>query len=413
MAYKRSLFRILMPVLTLLVGVIVMVGLVSSRGAPRKAEKRESGALVRVVEAKRVSHTVVLSVTGTAQPARSVTIIPQVDGMLKYVSDSLVEGGIFPEGKVLVKIEDVDYRLNVERAGAALATAEYELAKIESEARVARRVWNEAGAKGEGEAQSPNPLVIYTPQLKRARAGLVSAKAALTQEQVKRGRTVLRAPFNSIVRSESVELGQYVRAGSEVATLIGTDAIEVVVPLKVDDLEWIDIPVAGSKAESSRATVSMEAGGRTHIWKGRVVRSLAEVDPDGRMMRVVVRVEDPYGLRSSLKRKSGPPLAAGSFVSVEIEGGRIDGVFAISRGALRDGSTLWIAEQGKSLKIKSVTPVRIESDVVIIREGITEGALVIVTDLSGAADGMKLRTHVEDGGVDKTEAIGDTEGVSE
>ncbi len=393
MGSGKKILKVLLPVILLLVGLSVLVGLVSSRKAPRKAEKRETGALVRVMEAKRVSHRIILSATGTARPSRSVTVIPEVSGRLKFVSDSLVQGGLFPEGKVLVKVEDVDYRLNIERAGAAMATAEFELAKIESEARVARNVWSASGVKST-DKENPNPLVVYTPQLKNARAGLASARAAYIQEQVNLERTVLRAPFNSIVRSESVELGQYVRSGTEVATLIGTDDIEIVVPLKVDDLRWIVIPEAGSDTKGSRATVSMETGGQSYIWKGRVVRSLAEVDPGGRMMRVVVRVEDPYGLKSKkrLRNKSKPPLAVGSFVGVEIEGGKMDGVFVVSRSALRDNSTVWTVGEDSNLKIRSVTPVRIESETVIIKEGLSDGIFVVTTDLSGAADGMKLRT---------------------
>jgi RND family efflux transporter MFP subunit len=377
-----------------------MAGLVSSRDAPKKLIKREKGALVRVVKVKRADYALLLKGTGTVQPARSVTIVPEVSGRLRYVSDSMVPGGMFTEGKVLMKIEDVDYRLNVERAMAALAMAEYELLKVEGEARVARSVWKSSTNAAEKGAE-PNPLVVHIPQLKRARAGLVSAKAALKQERINLERTVLGAPFNSIVRAESAELGQYVRAGVAVATLVGTDSVEVVVPLKVDDIGWIEIPGAGSEKPGARATVSMNTGGRVHKWHGRVVRSLGEVDPDGRMERVVIRVEDPYGLRSGSVAKSGsgvakPSLTLGSFVNVEIEGGSMRNVIVISRSALRDSNTVWTVLDGNSLKIVNVVPLRVEAKTVVLKSGLTDGAVVVTTELVGAADGMVLRT-VENG----------------
>ncbi len=397
MASGKKILKIAAPFLILIAGVAVMSTLVASREAPKKRPKRDTGALVRVAEVKRGSHRIVIAGTGIAQPARSVTIIPQVGGKLTFVSDSLVQGGIVPEGKVLMKIEDVDYRLSVERAKAAFVAAEFELAKVKGEARVARSIWKSAGKRSAALGGKPNPLTVFVPQLKKARAELSSAKAALAQERVNLERTVLRAPFNSIVRTENVELGQFVRVGTEIVTLTGTDNIEVLVPIKVDDLEWIDVPAAGSRKKGSHARVSIVAGGRTYKWNGSVVRSLGEVDPNGRMNRVIVRVEDPYGLKAGFKSNGRPPLVIGSFVDVEIDGATLHGVFNISRSALRDSYTVWTVEDGNTLKIRKVKPVRIEDKTVIIKEGLTDSALVVTTDLTGAADGMRLRTIVDNG----------------
>lgn len=388
--------KFVLPLVIIAVGIGIMAGLVSSRDAPKKQVKRETGALVRVVKVERVDYPLLLKGTGTVQPARSVTIVPQVSGRLRYVSDSMVPGGMFAEGKVLMKIEDVDYRLNVERAMAALAMAEYELLKVEGEAKVAQSIWK-SSIEGTEESAEPNPLVVHIPQLKRARAGLVSAKAALKQERINLERTVLGAPFNSIVRAESAELGQYVRAGVGVATLVGTDSVEVVVPLKIDDIGWIEIPGAGSERAGARALVSMNTGGRVHEWRGTVVRSLGEVDPEGRMERVVIRVEDPYGLRAASIAKSGngsarPSLTLGSFVNVEIEGASMQSVIVISRSALRDSNTVWTVVGGNSLKVVNVVPLRIEAKTVVLKSGLADGDIVVTTELSGAADGMALRT---------------------
>jgi hypothetical protein len=43
-----------------------------------------------------------------------------------------------------------------------------------------------------------------------------------------------------------------------------------------------------------------------------------------------------------------------------------------------------------------VSPLRIERDQVIVGEGIEEGELIIKTNISGAANGMKLRPMQEE-----------------
>ena len=153
-------------------------------------------------------------------------------------------------------------------------------------------------------------------------------------------RTAVHAPFAGIIRSESVDLGQVVRAGSPVAVLAGTDQGEIVVPLPLAELGWLQIPRPGASGEGSAATVQLTAAQTTHEWSGRILRSLGEVDPQGRMARVVVAIDDPYGLQS--RDAGGQQLAFGTFVQVILHGETLRDVAALPAAALRDGDRVWI-----------------------------------------------------------------------
>ncbi|MFQ5466286.1 MAG: efflux RND transporter periplasmic adaptor subunit [Thermodesulfobacteriota bacterium] len=394
---KKRIFKVLLPVLILAGGAGVTAVLVMSRPSPTRQERVDAGALVHVMAVAKGSKKVTVFGTGTVEAAREVTVIPQVSGRVTSLSAALVSGGFFRTGETLFEIERTDYRLAVERAEAARAAAEYELAKIESQARVARTEWERLGMEAPA---GPNPLVIFEPQLKDARAALKSAAAEVEQARVNLARTVIRAPFNCRVRSEEVELGQYVRAGTGVAELAGTDNAEITVPLALDELEWFSVPRQGRPA-GSKAEVVLRTNGTERRWEGRVARSVGEVGTKDRMMRVVVTVEDPYGLkRKSAGGAAGATLPLGAFVEVDIEGRELDGVVTIPRTALRDDSTVWTVGEDSTLHIRKIRPVRIEREEVIVSEGLGDGELVILTTLSGAAEGMKLRVvgGDEDGG---------------
>jgi multidrug resistance efflux pump len=103
-----------------------------------------------------------------------------------------VAGGFFRQGERLFSIEDTDYRLALERAEATRAKAEYELATIESQAEVARVEWERLY---EDSGEEPNPLVLYEPQLKNARAALASAGSSVRQAEIDLERTRVRASF--------------------------------------------------------------------------------------------------------------------------------------------------------------------------------------------------------------------------
>jgi RND family efflux transporter MFP subunit len=311
-------------------------------------------------------------------------VIPQVKGKVTYVAPSLVAGGFFKKGELLFRLEDADYRLALERAKAQRAGAELELERIKSLASIARAEWERISE----DDSEPNPLVVYEPQLKSAHAALASADAAIGQAELDLSRTKIRAPFNCLVRSENLDIDQYIKEGTSVAVITGTDTAEIIVPLSMDELGWIAVPRSGSKEEGSPATASLLIAGEKHEWQGRVTRSLGEVDQKSRMIKVAVEVNDPYMLKGE---DNGVALPVGSFVDVDLYGKTLKGVFRIPRAALRDKSTVWVADGEDKLRISSVTVVRRERADVLIGEGLKEGDQVILTTLAGASDGMKLR----------------------
>lgn len=387
MSRNTILLKIALPIAVILAGFAGMQIMVHSRAAPKKEVKESRGALVEVQSVEKRNLPVVVTGTGTVGPGQEASITTQVGGKVTYLAPGFVVGGLFAKGDLLFKIEDTDYRLAIDKAKAALTKAEFDLAMVEGQARVARIEWDRLKLEEKGE---PNPLVLYEPQLKNARANVGSAKAALAQTELDLARTSVFAPFDCLIRSEEIDLGQYVTVGKSVATVAGTGAAEIVVPLPLEELQWLAIPRKGRNGKGAPAKVKLTVGDRVLTWKGKVVRSLGEVDPRGRMARVVVAVADPYNLEKS-RGRDPRDLEIGMFVDVEIAGKELSGVFTIPRSALRDGDTVWTMDEERKLRIKPVTVVRREQDKIIVRDGFEEGDQVVLTNISGAAEGMKLR----------------------
>ncbi len=387
MSLRKAVIRIVIPILILGVGFFGMRFMELRKRPPKKEVKSSPGALVEVERVSRQSHKIIIYGTGTVQPEREIEIIPEVSGKVVYISPKLKAGGFFKKGELLFEIESIDYRLAVEKARAALTEAEFELTKIESQASVARKEWERLRLEEKGR---PNPLVLYEPQLRNARAKVGSARATLRMAELDLERTKLYAPFNCRVSSEALDIGQYVREGTSLGRLVGTDRAEIVVPLPVEELSWLKIPRHGGDRGGSPALIRVRTGDGVYNWQGRIVRSLGEVDPKGRMSRVVVAVEDPYHLRS--KPKDGKPdLETGMFVETLLYGREVNGVFAIPRKALREGSFVWIVGDRNRLNILPVEIVHRERETVFVKGEMEDGSRVVLTNLIGAAEGMRLR----------------------
>jgi RND family efflux transporter MFP subunit len=384
---KKSVFIKVLPLLIILTAAALMVFMIFIRPAPKKEVKENPGALAEISAVATVDHQITVSGTGTVHARQVATITPQVSGKVTYVSDNFVPGELFSKGQLLFKIEKVDYELAVERANAALAQAELELAQEESNAKIARMEWENLIRDKE---EKPNPLVLYEPQLKRARANVASANAAMKQARLDLERTHIYAPFNCRVRNEDIDVGQYIRAGSNVAVVAGTDEAEIIVPLSISELHWFQIPRSGRQIKGSSASVKVASGNSSYTWKGKIVRSLGEVDEKGRMARVVVAVKDPY--RLSMKRINGEPdLEVGMFVEVDIYGEKLSDVVLLPRDSIREKNTVWIADDQNMLRIRPVKILRNEKTNVIVQSGLSDGDRVVLTKIMGAADGMKLR----------------------
>ena len=388
MKTRSNIFKYSLPIIILAAGLAGTGSMMHSKTAPEKKTPRTMGTLVETLALQAEDHQVTIHVTGTVQPAVAVSIVPQVGGRVVHLADGFQEGRFFKKGQLLFAIESADYQLAVEKSRAEIARAEYDLAKVKSQARVARMEWERVNLD---QQTQPNPLVLYEPQLKNAQAALAGAKADLQQQLLDLERTRVYAPFNCRIRSKSVDVGQFVTAGQPVATVAGTDAAEIVVPVPLQELQWIDVPRSNRQARST-ATVHVHAGS-AHIWKGHIDRSLGEVDANSRMIRLVVTVDDPYGLRE--KDGRALDLAEGMFVTVTLEGKTLEDVFAVPVSALRNNGTLWLRAADGTLDIIPVQVLRREKQHALVRGELHAGQDLVTTQVSGAAQGMRLRLAKE------------------
>jgi RND family efflux transporter MFP subunit len=339
--------------------------------------------LVEVVPTELASVPVIVSGHGEVVPRVSVDVVPQIAGQVVEVHPKLVSGGFFSAGETLVRIDPRDYELAVERAQAAVARSLVSLQREQAEAEVAREEWDELHP-----GEDAPGLVIREPQIRQAEAELAAAEAELAVATLNLERTRISVPFDGVVVSESVDVGQFVGVTNRLARVYGTDVLEVRVPLKSGELAWFDLPSRGSES-STEAEISASFGGAFSTWTGRVTRMEAEVDQTSRMVHVIVEIEDPY--RASDER---PALLPGTFVDVRIFGRTLDGVVPIPRFAIHDGDKVWVYDDG-SLDIRTVRVLRSDRNQALVTSGLDGGELVIISSMDAVTDGMAVRNAGE------------------
>jgi hypothetical protein len=158
----------------------------------------------------------------------------------------------------------------------------------------------------------------------------------------------------------------------------------------VDELQWVAIPGPTEQQGSSVRIYHESAWGKGAFRTGRVERLMTDLEPEGRMARVLVTVKDPLQLESP--PQPFHPLILNSYVRVEIDGKDLANVVRVPRIALRDGGMVWVMKPDKTLDIREVKIVWGGNDHVYVSEGLSEGDLLITSNLSAPVAGMALRT---------------------
>lgn len=378
--------RFFLPAAITFAGVAFAGALYALRPQAARAPAEEVRTLVSLVEARPHHAHAKVDATGVVSPARQVSLAPEVSGALVEVSDEAVPGGRFEKGALIARVDPRAYRLAVTSAEATVRKAELDLEVERSRHAAAAREW---ALLGEGRPAEEAPLALREPQLATAEVAVAAARAALDKAKLDLERTAIRAPWNAVVTTENLEVGQIVGPSAPVIALIGTDQARVEVSLPVDRLPLLEIP--GLTGETgSAATIAQTLGdGGVVERRGAVHRLVGQLDPASRTATVLVLVEDPMG------EGSGLPLLPGAFVNLRFDGADREQVVEIPRVALHGGDTVWVAGADDRLARRTVALAWGEQDVVYVRAGLEPGDRVVVSSLSLPIEGMAVRTEAQ------------------
>jgi RND family efflux transporter MFP subunit len=392
---SSSLLKIVLPIFAILIGLGGAAYMMANKITPERIDSQELAEPVTVSEIWHTSEQVVITASGTVTAAQQVQIRPEVSGKIVAISNRLIPGGRFRSGEVIARIDERDYQVRLTAQHEVVASARLRLRQEQARQAVARQEWDLLEDSIPADKENRD-LALRIPQIEQAEAALAAAQAALTKAELDLERCTITSPFSSLVMRESVDLGQLISPQTEVATIIGTDAYWVQVSLPVADLTWIELP-SRRQNHGASAEVVYGAGELEIVRQGYVQRLLGDVDPAGRLARLLIVVENPLGLGDAAE--AGAPLLIGAYVTVRIAGRTVDNVVKVPRRALRevtvDGANgtregLWIMNQDDRLQTCVAEVIWRNADSVLVRNGFSDGERIVTSSIPTPIEGMKL-----------------------
>ena len=377
----RTLIKVVIPLLIVALGLGALKVMVSRKGKAQKEAPPPQVAYVEVQQLQRTSTPAYVHATGAVEAARQVVVTPQVAGEVVWMSPSLELGGRVSAGQVLLRIDPRDYELAVAQQRGNVRQAEVNLELEQGRGSVAAREWELLeGDRDPGDA----PLALRAPQLEVAKLALKAARAGLQRAELALERTQLRAPFNAVVVAENAEQGQVVGAGSQVATLVGTDRVFVRISVPLFELAVLSAPCGGEPPSPARILQDLGTG-RPAERQGVLHAVLGTLDPGTRTAQLLVAVDAPYATPDG-----APALMPGSYVEVELAGRVLEEVLAVPRSAVRSGDSCWIVDADERLSRRPLDIAWRDPEHLLVRGQVEPGDRLVVSPIAMPVEGAKV-----------------------
>lgn len=430
-----ALFKKLLIIPGIALGVFVLFFLVKSRQEPPRSEIQEVARSVRIIGVPEIEIVPRALGYGIVQAGQTWEAVAEVAGKVVEIHPQLKKGALLREGDVLLRIDPAEYGLAKIRAQAEIENLEAQLNELKQNEQDIRRSLDvekrslgisrqelerrqRLFAKGtisksaleqeekrilvqQNAVQNLQTTLNRLPSQRKAiQAKIASSQANLEGTGLDIQKTTIQVPFDCRISESNVELAQFVSIGKVLLKADNIGFVEILAQTPLNAFKRLFEPrslpgVAGrvnleqlKNLLQERAWVRFHFGDTVVQWEGRFVRVSEMLDPQTRTVGVYVVVDEPY---QKIRPGERPPLVKNMYCEVEMSGHPRNKSLIIPRAALRPENTVYLASRDSRLERKKVEVDYVQGNVVSVKDGLAAGDRVIVSDIVPAIDGMLLK----------------------
>jgi len=317
-----------------------------------------------VVTPKPISYTV--TAVGTLKTLEDVTLSPKKAGIIDQIF--VKEGDRVKKGQILVHLDDVDARLQLERAEARMKEAEVSLETNRTTLARYQKLWETKVIP-----QQTYDEINLKVKLDEARLALAKAELNIAKQNLLDHRIV--SPIEGIISLKIAALGEHVNVApkDEVMKIVQMDPLELEFYVPEN---WATMVRLGSRVQFIVKAFSEERFSATLQFISPTA------DPSTRNVRMKALVQNPsYRLKP------------GFFTEVSISTGTNPHALLISESALlseKGKFFVFVIQGGVAHRREVETGVRMEGQVELVK-GIQKGQQVVTAGHEQLSEGTKVR----------------------
>lgn len=411
MRFVRRIVSAGLVLLLLSAGYGGFVALVKTRPTAKRTSSKPAPPLVNVqtLVSKDIQEDFVGY--GSARADRESLISAEVSGLVTHVPERIKDGALVDKGEILVRIDDRQYRRQLEKAMSELADVEAQLKRLdvertnverliaiaENEVDVQKNEYKRVSDLYETNSASKKEWDFSRLEYERSKRQLQGLqndldlipvrKAALRATRDARQATIelakldverctIEAPLSGQVDQIMVEVGDRVQIGGQIVRLVGTRFIEVPVELP--------LAVRPKTKTGSEAVLTMDSMPDVQ-WQATVKRLSPVADASSRTFTAYLEVDN---------QEQATPLVPGYFLTARISGPIIKGALTIPRGVIVENE-VFVANDDQ-VHVRQIRVDVLVKDLAVISGDVNEGDQVILTNLDVLYEGAPVRTQEAD-----------------
>jgi len=340
---------------------------------------------VRVETAGNTGETGAVRYSAVVTPGTQVNLAFKVGGYVESILQHATPGGdehpitqgeTVEQDQVMATIREEAYRDKVESAEADLASAKAALVKAGADFKRASALYKSQSMTG---TDYDSAQQEYTT----ARANVAAASARLDDARLNLSYCQLQAPMDAVVLKRNIEVGTLVEPGTQAFAL--ADMSEVKVLFAVPDVMLKNLAVGDSLSISTRSLA-----GRT--FQGKITSMSPVADSQTRVFNIELTVPNPDSL---LKDGMVTALSVPDDLKVDTPSLTVPIAAVVGSRADPQGYALYVVDQQDGKEVARLREVRlgeVRGNRVVVLEGITAGARVVISGMNTVRDGGPVRT---------------------
>ncbi len=328
--------------------------------------------------------TLHLEATGNSAAINSANLVARVSGFVNTINYN--DGDAVKKGTVLFTIEPETYKLKLDQAKAAEASARATVTQTDAD-------YERQATLVKTNAVSKSALDSSLAARDTARANLTQAEISTKLAEMNYGYSSVTAPFDGIVTARTVSVGEYV-GGTSTPTVLAT--IVQIVPIYVnfsvseqDVIRIRDYMRQHGLTPQDLKKVPVEVGLQTengYPHKGTLDYAAPQIDTSTGTLAARGVFKNP-----------DRALLPGNFVRVRVPiGGTLDNALLVPEAALgthQSGRYLLLVGKDDVVEQRKVEVGPAEGTERVITQGLAAGDRVIVEGLLRAVPGQKVDPH--------------------
>lgn len=334
--------------------------------------KKEVPKRIKEVEVATISNGNIaakLDVQGRLEAFNKIALFTEVGGAVK-TSKPFKKGTYFAKGEVMMRIDDAEARLTLQAQKATLMNS---IAMMMPDLKVdyteSFPAWESylSGFDVDAPIKALPAAATQREKLFVAGRNLYTQYYTIKSVEERLSKYTLYAPFSGVLTSADINEGAVIRPGQQLGELMATGFYEMVATVPLSQLDFLQ----------PGGEVKLYSEDIDGAWTGKVRRIGDQIDPGTQTVNVFIGV-------------SGKELREGMYLRGEADARMMNNVVEIDRDLLIDEGEVYVIKNDTLLSLVPVDVRKFNRETVIV-SGLPNGAKLLISDVAGAYDGMRIK----------------------